>query len=131
MSKYCYRLRQFGYKILQVLITNYGRSAANHDKMYYILRHLKYFITTFWSYYNLRQKVITNSGRFYKLRRYCKLCCNIKWLVYACYRIDLSSLYVLLSKPNLALKINSSPNDIWRLQETLCFVPSGTLIKYI
>ena len=44
--------------------------------MYYILLQLKHFIknySTLWSYYELRQKVITNYSGQYKLRRYYKL----------------------------------------------------------
>ena len=47
--------------------------------MYYILWQLKYFFTnyaTFCNYYRLRQKVITNDGRYYKLWRYYKLYCS-------------------------------------------------------
>ena len=49
--------------------------------MYNILLQLKYFITsydTFYSYYKLRKNVFTNYGRYYKLCRYYKLRCSYK-----------------------------------------------------
>lgn len=71
-----YKLRQVCYKLREVVITNYGRIITNHDKIYYILRQLKYFIInydSFWSYYTLSQNVSTNYDRHYKLRR--NTCC--------------------------------------------------------
>ena len=37
----------FCYKLLQVVITNYDRFITNHDKIYYILLQLKYFIKNY------------------------------------------------------------------------------------
>ena len=71
-----YKLRQVYCKLHQVVITSYHKVSVNQNKMYYIIRQLKYFFTkyrTFCSYYKLRQEVVTNYGRYYKLSRYYKL----------------------------------------------------------
>ena len=79
-------------------ITNYGRAIINYGKFitnysktlfqitaallqittmcYYKLRQLYQIIAnygSFWCYYKLQQRIITNYGRYYKLRRHYEL----------------------------------------------------------
>ena len=72
---YC-KLWQLYYKLQQCVITNYGSFIANYVNVSFQIT------TTLSNYYKLRellvllQHIITNYGRYYKLRRYYKLCRN-------------------------------------------------------